>query len=211
MRLFILGGGGHGRVVSEAALLSKKWKSIYLVDPKQDSELSGSGSQEKKIFYEKKDILETDVSFKEDYLFIGIGSSEIRSNLYRKNSELGAKFTNIIHPSAILSKKIKVEEGSFFGPNCVVNTNTNIGICVIVNSAAVVEHDCEIGNFSHIAPKATVAGGVKVGTNTHIGGNSFVNENLIIGENVIIGSGSVVPYNIVERGTYVGNPAKKIK
>ena len=54
MRLFILGGGGHGRVVSEAALLSKKWKSIYLVDPKQDIELRGSGSQEKKIFYEKK-------------------------------------------------------------------------------------------------------------------------------------------------------------
>ena len=144
-------------------------------------------------------------------LFIGIGSSQIRSKLYSEHSKSDISFINIAHPTATLSKTIQVKEGSFFGPNSVVNAQANIGVCVIVNSAAVVEHDCVIGDFSHIAPRATIAGGVEVGRYTLIGGNSFINENIKIADNIIVGSGSVVPFDLLEAGTYVGNPVKKIK
>ena len=210
MRLFILGGGGHSKVVSDAALLTGKWQSIHIVDPNQEPNLE-IDSEKDAIFYEENDLFQTNFNSKKDVLFIGIGSSQIRSKLYSEHSKSDISFINIAHPTATLSKTIQVKEGSFFGPNSVVNAQANIGVCVIVNSAAVVEHDCIIGDFSHIAPRATIAGGVEVGRYTLIGGNSFINENIKIADNIIVGSGSVVPFDLLEAGTYVGNPVKKIK
>ena len=40
---------------------------------------------------------------------------------------------------------------------------------MIINHGAVVDHDCTIGDFSHIAPNATLGGSVRVGSNVLIG------------------------------------------
>jgi acetyltransferase-like isoleucine patch superfamily enzyme len=49
-----------------------------------------------------------------------------------------------------------------------------------------------------------------IGKNVSIGSNATILPVSII-DNVVIGAGSVVTKNITESGTYMGNPAKKIK
>ncbi|MFU7517972.1 serine acetyltransferase, partial [Clostridium sp. HCS.1] len=36
----------------------------------------------------------------------------------------------------------------------------------IVNSGAIVEHDCKIGDFVHVAPGVTMSGSVAIGSDT---------------------------------------------
>ena len=63
MRLFILGGGGHSKVVSDAALLTGKWQSIHIVDPNQEPNLE-IDSKKDAIFYEENDLFQTNLLIK---------------------------------------------------------------------------------------------------------------------------------------------------
>ena len=54
-------------------------------------------------------------------------------------------------------------------PNVVINTHSHIGISVILNSAAVIEHENDISDFVHISPNCSLGGNVLVKKNTHIG------------------------------------------
>ena len=44
-----------------------------------------------------------------------------------------------------------------------------------------------------------------------VGSGSVVAQGIEIADEVVIGAGSVVIKNIMELGTYAGNPARKIK
>ena len=93
----------------------------------------------------------------------------------------------------------------------IINSQVIIGKGCIVNTGAIIDHECEIGDFSHIAPGATLSGNVKVGKSCFIGANSTVIQGVKIGNNVIIGAGAVVIKDVPDNITIVGNPAKIIK
>ena len=86
-----------------------------------------------------------------------------------------------------------------------------IGNHCIINTGTVIEHDNIIEDYVHISPNSTLCGTVKIGKLSHIGASSTIINNLEITERCIIGAGAVVTKNILEEGTYVGIPAKKIK
>ena len=50
----------------------------------------------------------------------------------------------------------------------------------------------------------------KIGNKVYVGSNSSIMP-VTICDDVVIGAGSVVTKNITESGTYVGNPARKLK
>ena len=80
----------------------------------------------------------------------------------------------------------------------------------IINTGAIIEHDCSIGDFSHIAPGAVLAGNVSIGSGCMIGANSVIKQGVKVGDNVIIGAGAVVLKDVNAETTFVGNPAKQI-
>jgi len=90
----------------------------------------------------------------------------------------------------------------------VINAGSEIGICAIINSCAVVEHDCSVGAFSHISPGTILCGGVSIGSGAHVGAGAVVRQQLSIGHNSIIGMGSVVTRDIPENVIAFGNPCK---
>src|SRR5690625_5275908 len=94
--------------------------------------------------------------------FIGIGNNNIRERVFKTYREWGTCFT-IIDPSARVSFSAKIGTGTFIARNVSVNALADIGTGVILNTSSVVEHECVIGDFSHIAPGAVLAGNVTVG------------------------------------------------
>ena len=76
---------------------------------------------------------------------------------------------------------------------------------------AIIEHEVEIGKFSHMAPNAAVCGGVNVGENVFVGANAVIKEGVKLVITRLLGAGAIVLNNIPPNTTYVGNPAKKIK
>ena len=63
---------------------------------------------------------------------------------------------------------------------------------VIINTGAIVEHECIINDYAHIAPGAVLAGSVFVGANSFIGANAVVKQGVKIGKNVI-SIGKIIP------------------
>ena len=156
--------------------------------------------------------LESDIVSSER-IFITIADNKIRRNIYEDliNKHF-ISFLNIIDPTSSVSKFAFIEPNSSIsiGINCVINSLAKINAGAIINTGAIIEHEVEIGKFSHIAPNATICGGVNVGENVFVGANAVVKEGVKIGDNSIIGAGAVVLKDVNSETTLVGNPAKQI-
>ena len=121
----------------------------------------------------------------------------------------------------------KIGDNCFIGPFVEIQKNTVIGndtkiqshsfICELVN----IGNNCFIGHgvmfindlFSNGGP----AGGdqskwkaTTIGNHVSIGSNATILP-VNICDNVVIGAGAVVTKDIKKPGTYIGNPAKKLK
>lgn len=200
--LFLIGAGGHGKVVLDAMLLNDF--------PNQNIRVKdGSERLRDSIFFGypvQVPVVSNDIS---DQLFhLAIGNSKVRENLFGQLNKLNAVPFTVLHPTASISQFSKIDKGAFVAANSVVAANASIGLCSIVNHGAIVDHDCIVGQFSHIAPNATLAGGVTVGSHVLIGAGANILPGVTIGDNAIIGAGAVVTTNIGPGETRIGIPAK---
>jgi acetyltransferase-like isoleucine patch superfamily enzyme len=79
---------------------------------------------------------------------------------------------------------------------------------VICNTGCIIEHECIIGDFVHIAPGAVLCGNVSIGNGTFVGANSVIRQGISIGKNVTIGAGTVVTKDVPDQCRVAGNPQR---
>lgn len=198
MVYLLYGAGGHAKVVASCLLDANhtirgifdddvsrhSWNHIPIVNPYSPSYCS------------------------HDELIISIGNNRIRKNI---SSLISHRIGTIIHPSARVSSFAHVSEGSVVFHHSVIQADSVLGKHTIVNTAAVIDHDCLLADFVHIAPNATLCGGVSVGEGTLIGAGTTILPGIQIGKWATIGVGTVVTKNIPDFGVVVGNPGRLIK
>jgi acetyltransferase-like isoleucine patch superfamily enzyme len=92
-----------------------------------------------------------------------------------------------------------------------VNSGTRVGRGAILNTGASIDHDCELGDFVHVAPGARLAGGVRIGAHAHIGIGSCVIQNLVIGSHAVVGAGAAVVRSVEEGAVVGGVPARPLR
>ena len=193
--LIIIGAGGHGKVCADIAQRMNKFKSIKFFDENKTGKVMDIE------IVQSKNI--GDLINQNTEIFVAIGDNHVRSEKIEFILKLGATLATLIDPSAIISRTTIINEGTVIMPNVVVNTGVHVGKGVILNSSSVVEHDCQIHDYVHIAPGTVLTGTVNVGQNSFIGANSTVLPNLTIHSNVIIGANTIVIENINQAGTYI--------
>lgn len=202
MKIAIIGAGGHGKVVAEIAELNG-YKTIHFFDNDLNKyylwEIVGSSS----------DIYNALTNY--DAVFVAIGSNNIRKEFIQKLLSLKAPVTSLIHPSATISSRVSVAQGSLIAANVAINSGTKVGIGSIINTGSNIDHDCDIGNYTHIAPGVTLSGNVTVGNNCWIGVGSTIIQQCNITNDTYLGAGSLVIKDILESGLYFGSPATKQK
>ncbi len=199
-KLIIIGAGGHGKVIADNAL-KNGYTDIAFLDDFAVDDCMGFKVVGKISDIEKFNDKHTD-------FIIGIGNNAVR----RKIAEsYDVNWVSLIHPSATTAVNVTVKKGTVIMAGAIVNPCAVIGEHCIINTGAVVEHDNVIENYVHISPKATLGGTVNIGSTTHVGIGATVINNINICSNCVIGAGTVVVKNIEENGTYVGNPARRIK
>lgn len=203
---YLLGYSGHAFVVADALLSTGKTINGYF-DLK-----TAEVNPYNLLHLGDENAIDKNTRNSTDIYFPSVGSNILRKKMVelieKKNLEQGS----IIHISAVISNKAIIEEKStFISANATINSLSYISKGCIINTGAIIEHECIIGEFSHIAPGAVLAGNVTVGSETFIGANTIIIQGKTIGNNVIVGAGSVVISDIPENQTWVGNPAKRIK
>jgi UDP-perosamine 4-acetyltransferase len=150
----------------------KKFNQIF-----GNNKVIGSDEDLKKIFLQIK------------FAFICVGfikNVDIRKNIFRKLIQVGYKIPYFIAKNSILSRNVKISEGSIIHQNVFINKNVFIGKNSIINSGSTIEHD------------------VKIGSNVHIAPGSIINGNCIIDDDCFIGSGTIIVNNVsLKKGTFV--------
>ena len=96
----------------------------------------------------------------------------------------------LIHPSVIMEDDVEIGDGSVICAGAIIGTRTKIGDNCVINSGAIIDHDCKIHAGCHVAPRATVCGGVVVEKFSLIGAGSVILNNLTIAEDKIISANS---------------------
>lgn len=191
--MILYGASGHGKVIIEI-LEANGVKVDYVVDDNPGiTELLG---------YEVRRN-----TGKYDEAIISIGSAQVRKMLVES---LDVKTYPIaIHPSAIVSPRAKLGEGTVVMHGAIVQTCVEAGKHCIINTGASVDHDCKLGDYVHIAPQATLSGAVEVGDGSWIGAGAVVKQCIKIGSNCMIGAGAVVVKDVPDGVTVVGIPGGK--
>ncbi len=204
--ILIFGSGGHGKVILDILLASKKKVKGFIDDDKNKLGMTVLGF---KILGDSAFLASNKV---EPFsIVLGIGNNAVRAKVFEKLSKLGFAIVSAIHPLAIVSPDVKIGKGVVIMPGAVVNAGTVIEDGVVVNTACSVDHDCHLGRFCQIWPGAHLAGKVEVGEYSYIGTGASVIQNLKIGNSCLIGAGAAVVNDLPSNVVAVGVPAKIIK
>ena len=207
--IIVLGGGGHAKAVIGILKTMPSFRILGYTAPSDSGpildicHLGGDGELAGLVTVHR-DLCAA----------LGIGQLAIgkrRMGLMTAAGGFGLKFPPIVSPNALIAEEVAIGAGATIMHMSVVNSGTSIGAGDILNTNCVVEHDCSIGDFVHVAPGATLCGGVRIGSGSMIGAGATVIEGIRIAENCLIGAGATVVRDVNEPGVYVGCPAHRIR
>lgn len=191
--MYIYGASGHGRVIIDLIESYEKIHGVF------DDNI------------EKLEILGYPVlgPIPDNFIFnssihIAIGDNATRKRIALELSGR-VRFANIIHDSAIFSKRANLGSGCVVMEGAIIKVNCILGDHVIINTGASVDHDCLIEDYVHIAPQATLCGGITVGEGSLIGANAIILPGVKIGRWCTIGAGSIVNKDVPDGKKWIGN------
>lgn len=200
--IYVIGAGGHGKVVIDILRAMGKVTAGVLDDNPacRDRQLLGipvlGGTN----------LLIAGQTYK---LIVAIGNNATRRALVEKlERKHKIEWITAIHPQTIIAPSVQIGAGCMICAGAVIQPDTIIGRHTIINTATNVDHDNKIGEFVHIAPGCSLTGAVSVGENAFIGAGSTIIPGIHIGNSSIVGAGSAVIRDVAPGSTVAGIPAK---
>jgi acetyltransferase-like isoleucine patch superfamily enzyme len=79
-----------------------------------------------------------------------------------------------------------------------------IGVATIINTGVIVEHDCQVGSFVHLAPAVVLAGRVEVKDMVFLGIGTLVTPDVSIGFGAFSGAGAVITKQVGDEKILLG-------
>ncbi len=205
-KMVIIGCGGHAKSVLDTIRSMNVYEIIGYTDKENhdysEIEYLGTDDMLQSLFDSGVNLAAFGMGF--------MGKSGLRNILFEQLKNIGYILPTIVDPSAIIATDVTMEEGTFVGKRAVVNAGTHIGKACIINSGAIVEHENNIGDFSHVSVGATLCGNVIIGSRCLIGANATIIQGVSVGSDSIVGAGSVVLSDVDDYSKVVGVPAKKV-
>lgn len=204
MKTILIGGGGHALSLLETLSDYNQIAGFADMQPSKDMPIPYLGTDADVLANYSPEEYEIQVTL--------VYTSEVNLQLRKRILERYKNFHShtFIANTALVTRNSNLGEGCVVMEKAVVN-RSSIGKNTIINTGAIIEHNCTIGNNCFIGPGATLCGGVKVGDNTFIGAGSVVRDDVAIASDCTVGMGSLVTKDITEVGVYHGQPAKSQK
>lgn len=197
--MILYGARGQAKVIYDL-ILSNNHLLEYLVDDNPPDYFP----HHLKVYKPTSELL------KNKRLIIAIGDNRLREKICADIKDW-CEFEMIQHSSAYVSRFSTVGEGTVIMPQVCINAEVTIGKHCIINTSAIIEHECVLEDFVHISPMSALAGNILVKKGSHIGLGAKLIQGITIGEHSIVGAGAVVIKDVPDHAVVVGNPARIIK
>lgn len=192
--LVVIGGGGHASVLVD--ILRSQQREILAIVSLEDI-------SQRRVFSGLIHLKNDDdvLGFSPDsvHLVNALGMlprSQLKCKLNEYFLSLGYSFETVISDSAQVSSFAEIEQGAQIFSGAIIQAGAVIGAHTIINSGVIIEHDSHIGEYNHIAPKATLCGQVTTHNNVYIGASATVIQNITLEQGSIVGAGAIVTKNI---------------
>lgn len=205
--IIIVGASGFGREVAWLIENSDNWNVKGFVDDNKD--------------LENKSVNDYPVLGTIDFLLnanektnvvVAIGNPQIRKKIVeRLQSNKNISFPNIVDKDVIIDRTITLGFGNIICKGNILTTNIEIGNFNHINLSCTIGHDVQFHDYITVYPGVNISGNVIMNDCVEVGTGSQIIQGKKIVEDTVIGAGSVVVKDIVENGTYIGVPAKRMK
>lgn len=201
--LAIVGAGGHGKVVADAALLAG-WQKVAFFD---DAYPQVQAVEHWPVLGTRQTLINRTADFSE--FIVAIGNNAIRADVHDRLESTGLTPATVLHPRACLSPYAQLGAGTVVLAGAVVNAFAQVGKAGIINTGATVDHDSHLDIAVHVSPGAHLGGDVRIGAQSWIGIGAIVKQGVTIGDHVTVGAGAVVVKDLLQPGVYIGCPAQR--
>lgn len=203
--VLIVGGGGHAKVVIEV-FRSAGHEPACILDPHTSEQhvlgvpVLGGDDRAQQLF-------------EDGYLHahVAIGENGLRQRIGDRLKEMGFCLMNALHPRAVISPSAELGVGIAVMANAVINAKACVSDFVIVNTGAIVEHDCLVGVGTHVAPRSVMGGNVVLEGGVLFGIGAVARPLSRVGARAVVGAGSVIIGTIDADSIVAGNPARVLR
>lgn len=208
-RLIIMAASGCGREVLQWALdineKTPRWDFFGFLDYDEHI-LDGKDCVAKVVGNDDN------YEIKENDEFIcAVGNSALREKIINRMEARGAKFINLVHPTAIVARSASLGGGVVVYPNTLITADAKIGKGCIINMNCSIAHDVNMGEYCTISPNCNITGMCTIGEHVFMGVGVQIIPAMKVENGAYICAGSVVMTKVNEGARIIGNPAKRIK
>jgi sugar O-acyltransferase (sialic acid O-acetyltransferase NeuD family) len=197
----LLGGGGHARSVADVVTrLGGEVVAVAGADVDWSDLRVGQ-------FGDDEEALDTAARLGLR-VALAVGDNAVRLALADTAQRAGATLRALVATTATIAADAALEPGCAVLEHAHVGPRARVGRAVLINTAAVVEHDVVVGEGAHLAPAAVVLGAATVGAGASVGSHATVLPGVAIGAGATVGAGAVVVRDVPAAATVVGVPAR---
>lgn len=144
---------------------------------------------------------------------IAVAGFQVRRVLADKVAASGLLFGQIRAPTVVVGAGVSIGEGAILCDFSMITASATIGRHFHANIYSYVAHDCTVGDFVTLAPRACVNGNTIIEDDVYIGTGAILKQGtpdkpLRIGRGAVIGMGAVVTKDVPAGAVMVGNPAR---
>lgn len=140
-----------------------------------------------------------------------VGDPALRYRLVRCAQELGVRFCNAIHPTAVVTPRVTLGAGVVIAAGAIFTNQILVGDHVQVNLACTVGHDAVLNDFATLAPGVRVSGNVTLAQGCYVGTGANIIDGIRVGEWSVVGAGSTVHRDVPPNTTVAGVPARVVR
>jgi sugar O-acyltransferase (sialic acid O-acetyltransferase NeuD family) len=210
MKVVVIGGAGHGRVIIDILEKAGRFTLLGLLD-------AHLPIGENVLGYEvigREDDLPSLIDQRQlQGVVIAVGDNWLRAKVVASVRAMAPNvaFPNAIHPSAQIGKNVRFGQGNVVMAGVVVNSNATVGDFCVLNTRCSVDHDARLGDFVSFAPNSCAGGNVEVGDYSAVCLGANVIHQVRIGPHAVVGAGATVLRDLPGNVLAYGTPARVVR
>ncbi|MDE6445166.1 MAG: transferase [Muribaculaceae bacterium] len=201
-KIILVGGGGHALSLMESLPEDVEIAGYTSLAPSEKINAKWIGDE-----CADPSITRLPLPFHIAFIYSGVPRMDKRRAIIERFQISGARFASLISPLATVTPNSVIGDGCALLSGAIVNRAT-LSSHVVVNTGAIVEHDCVIGENTFIGPGAVIGGGVTIGKDCFIGLGVKIRNGIRISSGITVGMGAIVTRDLTEPGIYHGTPLR---